>query len=144
MSRITPYLLFPGNAAEALDFYSGVFGGELRLSTFREFGRSDGPPDAIAHGVLAGAVPLYGADAGADEDAVHMTGVSLALLGTESPEILHAWFDALAAGGRVIQPLEPRAWGAADGQLVDRYGVRWLVGYEGAAPTADRRAPGAG
>lgn len=132
MSGITPYLLFPGNAEEALRFYRSVFGGELSLRTFREFGRADGPSDAIAHGVLTGPVTLFAADAGPDEDAVHLTGVFLALLGTEEPAILHGWFDALGAGGRVLEPLVPRAWGAADGRLIDRYGVRWLLGYEGA------------
>lgn len=141
MSGITPYLLFPGSAEEALTFYRSVFGGDLRLNTFREFGRADGPAEAIAHGVLSGPVALYGADAGADEDALHPTGMLLALLGAAEPAALHAWFDALGEGGRVLEPLEPRAWGAADGQVVDRYGVRWLVGYEGApaAVAADAR-----
>jgi len=141
MSGITPYLLFPGNAEEALGFYRSVFGGELRFNTFREFGRADGPADAIAHGVLTGPVPLYGADAGADEDAVHLSGMFLALLGTAEPAILHEWFDALGSDGRVLEPLDPGAWGAADGQLIDRYGVRWLVGYEGAVETGERDAP---
>ena len=24
-----------------------------------------------------------------------------------------------------------RPWGASDGQVVDRYGVHWLIGFEG-------------
>lgn len=124
------YLLFPGNADEALRFYQRVFGGELQLHSFAEFGRHDGPGESIAHGVLQGPVPLYGADAGPDEDAVHMSGMFLSLLGAADPATLHRWFDALGDGGRVIEPLEARPWGAADGQLVDRYGIRWLVGYE--------------
>ncbi len=31
MSGLIPYLLFPGNAAEALRHYRSVFGGELQL-----------------------------------------------------------------------------------------------------------------
>lgn len=133
MTGITPYLLFPGTAAEALEFYRGVFGGDLTLNGFAEFGRADGPADAIAHGVLDGPVGLYGADAGSDEDAVQMGGMFLSLLGTAEPATLHRWFDALAEGGRAIDPLVRRSWGASDGQLIDRYGVRWLIGYEDAA-----------
>ena len=130
MSDVKVYLLFPGNAAEALRFYQRVFGGELQLHGYAEFGRSDGPGDAVAHGTLEGPVRLYGADAGSDEDAVHMAGMFLSLLGAADPATLHGWFDALADGGRIIEPLEARPWGAFDGQLVDRYGIRWLVGYE--------------
>lgn len=130
MTGITPYLLFPGNADEALEFYRSVFGGALQVQTYGQFGRSDGPADAIAHGALVGPVPLFGADAGSDEDAVHVGGMYFSLLGAAAPPVLDQWFAALAAEGRVILPLEARARGASDGQLIDRYGVRWSIGYE--------------
>lgn len=134
MNGPTPYVLFPGNAEDALRFYQSVFGGDLQLSRYAEFGRGDGPSDAIAHGVLDGVVRLYGADAGFDEDAVNSGGLMLALLGTSDAVTLHRWFDALADRGRVMEALEPRTWGAVDGQVQDQYGLRWLVGYEAVAP----------
>ena len=104
-------------------------GGHLSLHTFEEFGRSDGPPGAIAHGVLDGPVSLGGSDAGEGQPAVQVEGLVLSLLGAADPDVLHRWFDALAAdGGRVVDPLETKPWGAADGQVVDRHGLRWLVG----------------
>ena len=125
------YLTFPGNARQALQFYARVFGGEPRLFTYAEFSRTDGPPDAIAHGALAGGpVALFGSDAAPGEDSVRIEGAMLSLLGTAAPETLHRWFDALADGGRVLDPLAPKPWGASDGQVVDRYGLRWLIGYE--------------
>ncbi|MFS0854102.1 VOC family protein [Microbacterium sp. 179-I 3D4 NHS] len=129
MSAPTPYLLFPGNAAEAFADYRAVFGGELQLHSYDEMGRHDGPADAIAHGELRGVVDIAGADAGADDDAVQMGGMFLSLLGTADPGTLTRWFDALAADGRVITPLETRPWGDVDGTLVDRYGIRWLIGF---------------
>lgn len=129
-SRIKPYLLLPGTAREALELYHRVFGGELELHTYAEFGRADGPADSIAHGILAGPVAMYAADAGAEDDAFSSTGLFFALLGAAEPDVLHEWFDALADGGRIIEPLEKRGWGASDGQVRDRYGVTWLIGYE--------------
>ena len=134
MNGPTPYVFFPGNAEEALRFYQGVFGGDLQLSRYAEFRRGDGPGDAIAHGVLGGVVRLYGAAAGFDEDAVNAGGLMLALLGTAEAATLHRWFETLATSGRVIEALEARTWGAVDGQVQDQYGLRWLVGYETAAP----------
>lgn len=124
------YLWFPGNADAALRWYNEVFGGDLELHTYAEFGRHDGPHDAIAHGSLSGPVQLFAADAAGDEDAVDMRGVSVALLGVADPATLTTWFDKLAAGGRVLDPLQQRAWGAHDGQVQDQFGVRWLIGFE--------------
>lgn len=129
MTAPLPYLLFPGNAAEALAHYRDVFGGELQLVDYADAGRHDGPADAVAHGQLSGQVEIAGADAGADDDAVQMSGMFLSLLGTADPATLTAWFDALAAEGRVIDALQRRPWGDHDGTLVDRYGVRWLIGF---------------
>ncbi|WZP17880.1 hypothetical protein AAE021_07345 [Arthrobacter citreus] len=45
--------------------------------------------------------------------------------------------DWLTDGGRIIDPLAPKPWGATDGQVKDRYGLHWLIGYEPAAGAAD-------
>ena len=50
MTGITPYLHFDGQARAALEFYRDVFGGEIVLNTYGDFGRTDGPAEAIAQG----------------------------------------------------------------------------------------------
>ena len=128
------YLSFPGNARQALEFYAEVFGGDLQLHTFEAFYRTDGPPEAIAHGAFSGGpVSLFGSDAALGEVPVHIEGAMLSLLGAAEPQVLHAWFDRLAEGGTVLDPLGPKPWGAVDGQVVDRHGLRWLIGYEPAS-----------
>ncbi|MHA7189777.1 VOC family protein [Arthrobacter sp. MDT2-16] len=124
------YISFPGTARAALGFYAEVFGGELSLHSYEDFGRTDGPPAAVAHGVLDGVVVLAGADAAAEEPAVRVEGLKLALLGIAPPAVLHGWFEKLSAGGSVLDPLAPKPWGASDGQVVDRFGLCWLIGYE--------------
>src|SRR5215470_5806010 len=125
-----PYLHFPGTARDALAFYHGVFGGELILNTYGDFSREDGPADAIAHGMLRGPVSLFASDAGPGQETFHSSGLMFSLLGTSDPQTLRAWFAQLAEGGRVVDDLQVRPWGATDGQVVDRYGVLWLVGFE--------------
>lgn len=130
MSSPEPYLHFPGSARDALSFYQSVFGGELTLNTYGEFGRDDGPPDAIAHGVLRGPVSLFASDASAGMEPFSSSGLMFSLLGTTSPAELRVWFDALAQGGTIRDALQERPWGAWDGQVVDRFGVCWLIGFE--------------
>jgi uncharacterized glyoxalase superfamily protein PhnB len=32
----------------------------------------------------------------------------------------------------VVDDLRTRPWGASDGRIIDRYGLHWLIGFEGA------------
>jgi PhnB protein len=133
---LTPYILFPGTAREALSFYAVVFGGAAELHSFAEFGRTDGPADAIAHGQLVDApVALYGADVADEGSAFRAEGLMLSLLGTADATTLRTWFSRLADGGTVVDDLQRRAWGAFDGQVIDRHGVHWLIGFEVDADT---------
>lgn len=129
MTGLTPYLHFPGSARDALAFYQRVFGGELVLNTYADFGRTDGPGESIAHGMLQGRVELFAADAGPGEETLATRGVMFSLLGTAEPTELASWFAALARGGRIVDPLQARPWGDHDGTVVDRFGVTWLIGY---------------
>ncbi len=131
MAGLTPYIHLPGTASEALSFYAGVFGGTAQSHTFGEFDRTDGPAEAIAHGHLAdGPVTLYVADVGEGEPAFRAQGVMLSLLGTAEPATLRQWFTRLAEGGEIVDPLAHRPWGASDGQVIDRYGLHWLIGFQ--------------
>ncbi len=52
-SQLNPYLNFNGNARQALEFYTSVFGGNLSLNTFADLGAQDSPDaDRIMHGML--------------------------------------------------------------------------------------------
>ncbi|WP_425860942.1 VOC family protein [Arthrobacter sp. TWP1-1] len=124
------YVSFPGTAREALGFYAEVFGGKLHLYTYAEFSPDGGPPEAIAHGELQGVVALAGSDAPEGGKSVRFEGLMLALLGTAKPDVLHEWFDKLAIDGVVVDPLAQKPWGATDGQVIDRHGLHWLIGYE--------------
>lgn len=132
MSDPTPYIHFPGTAREALTFYGDVFGCKVQLHTLAEFNRTDGPPDAVAHGYLVeGPVALFAADVSGDQRPLRCEGMMLSLLGTAAPSTLRDWFSRLSEGGRVLDELQRQPWGASDGQVIDRYGIHWLIGFEG-------------
>ena len=126
-----PYLHFPGTARDALSFYAQVFGGSAQLHTFEEFNRTDGPAEAIAHGYLKDSpVLLFAADAAGDQAPLRCEGLMLSLLGTVDASTLKDWFSRLSEGGRVVDDLQVRPWGASDGQVIDRHGLHWLIGFE--------------
>jgi len=55
----------------------------------------------------------------------------LALLGPAAPSTQPNWFSGLRDGRRVGDDLQTRPSGASDGQVIDRYGLHWLTGFEG-------------
>ena len=127
----TPYVHFPGTARDALNFYGDVFSCDVQLHSFEEFNRTDGPADAVAHGYLVnGPVRIFASDAVGDEPPLRCEGLMLSLLGASTPSILTSWFHKLSIGGHVVDDLQARSWNASDGQVIDRFGLHWLIGFE--------------
>lgn len=44
---------------------------------------------------------------------------------------VRAWFAKLSEGGPVVDDLQRRPWGTSDGQVIDQFGLHWLLGFEG-------------
>lgn len=132
--RLNPYLNFRGTARAALERYQAVFGGELTVSTFGEFHVSEDPAeqDHIMHGQLLGpaGLVLMASDVPASMEIGGNGTVSLS--GDADAEAdLRSWWDGLADGGTVIEPLVAAPWGDTFGMLTDRFGVSWLVNIAG-------------
>jgi PhnB protein len=127
-SHLNPYLSFNGNGREALEFYRSVFGGELRLTTFGEFGGDPASADKIMHGQLetpAGYV-LMASDLAPGMAFNPGNTITISLFGDDQDE-LTGYFTKLGDGGQVTMPLEKQVWGDVYGQLIDRFGVAWMV-----------------
>ncbi|WP_263375072.1 VOC family protein [Granulicella aggregans] len=52
MLRLTPFLLFDGNCAEAMEFYFGCFGGTLTLTRLADTPMKDQMPAAQHHKIV--------------------------------------------------------------------------------------------
>jgi len=127
-SRLNPYLNFNGDARQALEFYQGVFGGELALNTFGDMGAADAPDAAkIMHGQLetAAGYTIMASDVPGHMEYQPAAGFSVSLSGDD--EDLRGYFAKLAAGGTLAMPLEKQAWGDEFGMCVDKFGISWMV-----------------
>jgi PhnB protein len=136
MAILNPYLNFDGNAREAIEFYQGVFGGELNIMTFGDLGATEHEGEAldtnaVMHGQLT---TTEGFTLMASDNPPGVTGQTpnghLSLSGDES-DLLHNYWDKLADGGTVDVPLEKAPWGDEFGQVKDKFGVNWLVNIAG-------------
>ena len=126
--RLNPYISFGTNAAEALDFYKNVFGGQVTSSTFGEYGTEGPDADLIMHGQLESdaGFTLMASDTPSFMERQTGSSITVSLSGDES-DALRGYWEKLSEGADVSMPLEKQMWGDEFGQLTDRYGVGWVV-----------------
>lgn len=134
--RLNPYIGFRTQAREALGFYQSVFGGQVAVTTFGEGGMAQDPADAdkVMHGQLEAEndLVLMVSDAPTGMAAPEVSNISISLSGDESEALTRYW-NGLAEGASIIEPLTTAPWGDTFGMLTDRFGVTWLVNVSGAA-----------
>lgn len=125
---VNPYLNFPpGVTREAMEYYRSVFGGELTVSSFADFGMAHMPADGTMHAELKHAnFSIMASDAmpGA-EQTWGGTRNYIAFMGNEV-ETMQGWYDRLAADGTPGQQLAKQVWGDMYGDVKDRYGIEWM------------------
>ena len=127
-SQLNPYLNFNGNAREAMEFYHSVFGGELTVNSYADFGETDpaaGP--LLMHSRLdtPAGYTLMAADLMPGMPVTSGSAITVSLTGDDAE--LRTYFEKLAEGGTVTVALEKQVWGDEFGQITDRYGVAWMV-----------------
>ena len=129
--KLSPYLAFNGNCAEAFQFYAECLGGVIE-STFT----FEGSPMAkyvtpewrnkLMHArVVVGGRELMGSD-NPPGHYQQPKGFSVSI-GFQKPEEAERAFHALAENGTVTLPYQKTFWSAGFGMLVDRFGIPWMI-----------------
>jgi PhnB protein len=129
VSRLNPYISFESNARQAMEFYKGVFGGNLDMNTFGEFGQPDSPDaDKIMHSQLETdtGFTLMASDTPAGMQRNPGDTITISLSGDDA-DALRGYWGKLSDGGTVTMPLEKQMWGDEFGMCVDKFGIPWMV-----------------
>jgi PhnB protein len=130
MSDVTldPYIYFKGQAREAMEFYKGVFGGELSITSYSDVPGMEVQEDqkdwAMHIQLSGGDAKLFASDTQAASDKA--AKIELAL-GGEDETRLREIFGKLSDGGEIKRPLQKESWGDIFGALRDKYQVEWMV-----------------
>ena len=138
MLGLTPFLLFEGNCADAMQFYRSCLGGELKLTRLSETPMAAQFPPEHHHKITyaylrSGAVEISATDwlhptrkpLQGNTTAMYLTG--------DGYSELSPIFDKLRAGAPadLLVELREMPFGIY-GRLTDRYGVEWF--FRGAQP----------
>ncbi|MFD1737005.1 VOC family protein [Bacillus salitolerans] len=130
--QATPYLMFDGNARDALDYYTEVFQGEvIEVRTYGE-ANFPTPPEAddkIIHAKFKKGELLLMLSDSFPGSPVHI-GNNIALtLDLESEAEIQNLYDRLTEKGTVLMELQDTFWGAKYGKVKDPLGVIWDLNY---------------
>lgn len=129
-TKLNPYFNFKGNARQAMEFYHSVFGGKLDLTSYKDGGMSRNQTDEnqIMHAMLIADsdMTLMGSDVPDGMEYTPGTNVSISLSGDNETE-LSGYYERLAKGGTVQEPLKSAPWGDKFGMLIDPFGIRWMI-----------------
>ena len=127
-AQLNPYLTFPGSARDAMTFYQQVFGGDLTISTFAEFGQDGEGSDGVMHAQLEApnGFTLMASDTPPGMEHNPGNTITVSLSGDDGDELRGYW-EKLSDGAKVEVPLEKQMWGDEFGMCVDRFGIPWMV-----------------
>ncbi len=143
-SHLNPYLNFRDSTRQAMEFYHSIFGGKLSISTFKEFGAAQDPSEEnkIMHAQIETdkGILFMAADTPNSYPYSQGTDMYMSLSGDDEAE-LRGYFEKLAVGGTVEQPLVAAPWGDTFG-IAQRQVWRQVDGeYHPEARIALRRVP---
>ncbi|MDZ7332721.1 MAG: VOC family protein [candidate division KSB1 bacterium] len=138
MTKLNPYLNFPGNTEEAFNFYKSVFGGEFAsVVRFKDLPMEGvNIPEEDANKIMHIALPIGKDQMLMATDALESLGYKLIQgnnvhisIHPDSKEEADRLFTALSDGGTIEMPISDQPWGDYYGSFKDKFGVHWMINY---------------
>ncbi len=131
IKKLVPYLHFQGNCEEALSYYKKILDGEVEIVN-----RYDNPAmqipseyqDKVLHArYTMGDTLIFASDFFPGRILERGNGDIALSLDVDSEEEAQRIFLLLSKGGEVIVPFSKQFWGAWHGNLIDKYGIKWML-----------------
>jgi len=131
--NVQPYMSFEGKAQEAIDFYKGAVGAQVKVvMKFNEAPKevqaqmSPASMDKVMHACIKiGDSDVFLSD-GRCTGAANFSGITLTINATSDAEA-EKLFGALGKGGQVTMPLGETFFAHRFGMVADKFGVSWMV-----------------
>lgn len=140
MASINPHIHFNGNTEEAFEFYKSILGGEFsRLMRFKDLTTEGFQfPEEELNKIMHISLTISNGSAIMGSDVPSILGVvnenenrSKITLSADSKEEADKLFNGLSAGGTVEFPIADSPWGSYFGAFRDKYGVEWMINFNG-------------
>ncbi len=127
MQKIKTLLMFDGNAEEAMNFYTSLFGHSEIRSIARYNAGEPGAEGTVKHAVFTLNGQEYRCIDSAVKHAFTFTAAMSLFVDCASEQEIPTLFHKLSEGGQVFMPLAAYPFSRMFGWVSDRYGVSWQL-----------------
>jgi len=131
--KITPYLHFSGQAAEAIALYEKALGVKALVHRYKDTPESEGyaPPEGTEEYIMHACLDekLFLCDV-LSSDACEFSGAMSVCVTLGSAEKVKEAFDVLKQGGEIGMEPQQTFWAKCFSSLEDKFGVSWMLQCE--------------
>lgn len=131
MGQATPFLMFQGNAEEAMNFYTSHIK-DSAITTITRYGANE--VRGAEGSVLKATFLLKGQsfmciDSNIKHDFTFTPSFSI-YLSCDSEEEINTLYEAFTEGGEVLMPIDNYGFSRRFGWFNDKFGVSWQLNWE--------------
>jgi len=131
--KISPYVAFNGNCADAVAFYEKAFNVKAEIMRYKDapaengYEASEGTENLIMHAQMDfDGVSIMFCDV-SPEYPVNIGNNITIMLELNSMVVIKTVFDALKDSGEVSMELQETFWSKYFGSLTDKFGINWNI-----------------
>lgn len=129
MSKVTPFLMFHGNAEEAMNYYTSLIE-ESEIISITRYGANEAGKEGS---VMQAAFSLKGQefmciDSNVKHESTFTPSFSL-FITCDTEEEINRLYENLSQGGSILMPLGDYSFSKKYGWLVDKFGVSWQLNF---------------
>ena len=125
--KITTFLMFPGTAEEAMNYYTSIFDQSEIISISRYGANETGKEGTVLHATFSLKGQEFMCIDSSNKDLHAFTPAMSLFVSCDTEEEINQVFNKLAQDGAVLMPLTHSPWSAKFGWVQDKYGVSWQL-----------------
>ena len=127
MSKVTPFLMFQGNAEEAMNYYTSLINGS-EIKSISRYGANEPGKEGS---VLQATFSLKGQEIMCIDSVVKhefsFTPAFSLFITCDTEEEINLLYEKLSEEGGILMPLDNYAFSKKFGWIVDQFGVSWQL-----------------
>jgi predicted 3-demethylubiquinone-9 3-methyltransferase (glyoxalase superfamily) len=129
MKKITTFLMFEGEAEQAMNFYIALFPDSEIVNISRYEANQGGPVGTVKHATFSLSGQTFMCIDSPVKHQFSFTPAMSLYINCETETEVERLFNELSAGGNILMPLDAYPFSKKYAWLTDKFGVSWQLSY---------------